>query len=220
MDCHRDWSLKQFAAQFGVSFQTISKYLKRLGYTRKKTYGYAERDEERRREFRLRLTRYRPRDVIYLDETGMDERDRYDYGWSPRGTAIVERKPGSRRGRIRAIGAYGVKEGLFAPMTFAGSCNRGVVERWLEEMLLPQLSPGKVLVLDNASFHKGGRIRDLVEEAGCELLYLPPYSPDLNPIEQCWGWVKARVRRSREHFETLHDALDSVLANASYITDE
>ena len=82
------------------------------------------------------------------------------------------------------------------------------------------ISPGKVLVLDNASFHKGGRIRDLVEEAGCELLYLPPYSPDLNPIEQCWGWVKARVRRGRERFEKLHEALDYVLANASYISEE
>ena len=150
----------------------------------------------------------------------MDERDRYDYGWNPRGTTIVELKPGSRRGRISAIGAYGAKEGLFAPMTFDGSCNRGGAEKWLEEVLLPQLSPGKVLVLDNASFHKGGRIRDLVEEAGCELLYLPPYSPDLNPIEQCWGWVKARVRRGRERFEKLHEALDYVLANASYISEE
>ena len=116
--------------------------------------------------------------------------------------------------------AYGVKEGLFAPMTFDGSCNRSVLEKWLEEVLLPQLSPGKVLVLDNASFHKGGRIRELVEGAGCELLYLPPYSPDLNPIEQCWGWIKARVRRSREQFKTLHDAIDHVLANASYISRE
>ena len=104
VDCHRDWSLKQVAAQFGVSFQTISTYLKRLGYTRKKNYGYAERDDEHRREFLLQLTRYRPQDVIDLDETGMDEQGRYDYGWNPRGTTIVELKPGSRRGRISAIG--------------------------------------------------------------------------------------------------------------------
>ena len=168
----------------------------------------------------MQLTRYRPQDLVYLDETGLDERDRYDYGWSPRGTALGELKPGSRRGRISAIGAYGVKEGLFAPMTFEGSCNRAVVETWLKEVLLPRLSPGKVLILDNASFHKGGRIHDLVEEAGCELLYLPPYSPDLNPIEQCWGWIKARVRRGREQFEALHDALDHELANASYISGE
>ena len=186
----------------------------------KKTYGYVERDEERRREFRLKLTHYHPRDLIYLDETGMDERDRYDYGWSPKGIPILDLKPGSRRGRISAIAAYSIKDGLLAPMTFEGSCNREVVETWLEKVLLPHLSPDKVLVLDNASFHQGGRIRDLVEKAGCELLYLPPYSPDLNPIEQCWGWVKARVRRVRNEFRWLHNALDYVLANASYADGE
>lgn len=149
----------------------------------------------------------------------MDERDRQTYGWSLRGEAIHELKPGSRRGRVSAIAAYG-RDGLLAPMTFEGSCNRGVVEKWLEELLLPQLSAGKVLILDNASFHKGGKIRELVEQAGCKLLYLPPYSPDLNPIEQCWSWVKARVRRGRDDFETLRGALDDVLAMASYINDD
>ena len=88
---------------------------------------------------------------------------------------------------MSAIAAYNKSMGLVAPLTFLGSCNRGVVERWLEEVLLPHLKPGMVLVMDNASFHKGGRIRELVEAAGCQLLYLPPYSPDLNPIEQCWS---------------------------------
>ena len=149
----------------------------------------------------------------------MDERDRQTYGWSLRGEAIRELKPGSRRGRVSAIAAYGT-DGLGAPMTFEGSCNRGVLEKWLEEVLLPQLPGGKVLILDNASFHKGGRIRELLEQVGCKLLYLPPYSPDLNPIEQCWSWVKARARRERDDFETLHDALNDVLAEASYISDD
>ncbi len=83
-----------------------------------------ERDEERRREFRLQLTHYRAQDLIYLDETGMDERDQYDYGWSLRGELIKALKAGSRRDRISAIAAYGVKEGLLAPMTFEESCNR------------------------------------------------------------------------------------------------
>ncbi|MEM9245691.1 MAG: transposase [Cyanobacteria bacterium P01_F01_bin.153] len=73
-----------------------------------------------------------------------------------------------------------------------------------------------VLVLDNASFHKGDRIREVVHAAGCELIYLPPYSPDLNPIEQCWSWVKARVKRVHGQVGTLHKALDCVLAKASY----
>ena len=103
VDTHQDWPLKQFGDQFGVSFQTISKSLKRLGDTRKKNYGYAERDEERRRDFRRALTRYRRQGLIYLDETGMDERDRYDYGWSQREAAVLSLKPGSCRGRFIPI---------------------------------------------------------------------------------------------------------------------
>ncbi|MFO7033281.1 IS630 family transposase, partial [Limnospira fusiformis CCALA 023] len=77
---------------------------------------------------------------------------------------------------------------------FEGCCNRTVFELWLEFILIPTLKPGQTLVLDNATFHKGGRQAELVEAAQCRLLYLPPYSPDLNKIEKCWSWLKARIR--------------------------
>ncbi len=72
---------------------------------------------------------------------------------------------------------------------------RADVERFFEVDLLPQLLPGSVLVLDNASIHKGGNIERLATGAGCRVLYLPPYSPDLNPIELIWSFVKRQVRR-------------------------
>ena len=72
---------------------------------------------------------------------------------------------------------------LLAPFTVDGSCNRVVFEAWVETCLVPVLQPGQVVILDNATFHKGGRIQQLVELAGARLLYLPPYSPDLNKIE-------------------------------------
>ncbi len=65
--------------------------------------------------------------------------------------------------------------------------------------------------MDNATFHKGGRIEQLIREAGCELLYLPPYSPDLNKIERCWSWLKSRIRKKLEHFDCLRDAIEDVL---------
>lgn len=68
-------------------------------------------------------------------------------------------------------------------MTFVGSCNRDLFETWLRECLLPRLQPGDVIVIDNASFHRSQYIEDVVAQAGCELWYLPPYSPDLNAIE-------------------------------------
>ena len=104
---------------------------------------------------------------------------------------------------------------LMAPFTLEGACNRGVFELWLEKCLIPALKPGQVLVIDNATFHKGGRIQELIEQSGCRLLYLPPYSPDFNKIEQCWSWLKARIRKCLTHFDSLRDAMEHVLKLAS-----
>jgi len=88
-------------------------------------------------------------------------------------------------------------------------------EIWLESCLIPVLKPGQVVVMDNATFHKGGRIEQLIQEAGCELLYLPAYSPDFNKIEQCWSWLKSRIRKQLDQFECLRDAMEYVLHLAS-----
>jgi transposase len=75
-----------------------------------------------------------------------------------------------------------------------GAWNRACFEAFLQDGLLPLLEPGSVVVLDNARIHHGGEILALVERAGCSLLYLPPYSPDYNPIELVWSWIKHLVR--------------------------
>jgi transposase len=80
------------------------------------------------------------------------------------------------------------------PFTVEGSCNRTVFEIWLETCLIPLLSPGQVVVMDNATFHKGGRIEQLIQEAGLSLLYLPAYSPEFNRIERCWSWLKRQSK--------------------------
>ncbi|MEH1889480.1 MAG: transposase [Nostoc sp.] len=71
------------------------------------------------------------------------------------------------------------------------------------------------MVIDNATFHKGGHIERLIQEAACELLYLPAYSPDFNRIEQCWSWLKSRIRKQLDQFECLRDAMEYVLRLAS-----
>lgn len=85
-----------------------------------------------------------------------------------------------------------------------GSTTREVFETYLEQLLAPSLRPGQVVVMDNLSSHKRGRVRELIEGKGCELLYLPPYSPDLNPIEEAFAKLKALLRkggaRTREAF--------------------
>ena len=103
---------------------------------------------------------------------------------------------------------------------------------WLSKKLLTQLEPGKVLILDNATFHKadatprrrqaqgnahqaGERIRELVEQAGCRLEYLPPYSPDLNKIEHCWFPIKNRVRKSKGSIDDFRERVDYAVKLAS-----
>ena len=166
-----------------VSDRTISKALKKIGYTRKKkTYGYRERDEDKRKKFLAKIRDKRPEQLVYIDESGMDNREDYGYGWNELGKRYYDLKSGKRSLRVSIIS--GLCEGkLVAPLTFEGSCNRVVFEKWLGEKLLPQLKTGQLVILDNASFHKSQKVRELIESVNCELEYLPPYSPDLNEIE-------------------------------------
>jgi transposase len=173
----------------------------------KKTYGYQERDEEKRQEFKLKIAQTLPENRVYIDESGMDNREDYGYGWNEKGKRFHDLKSGKRSLRVSIMS--GLCQGkLIAPLTFEGACNRLVFEKWLEEQLLPILNPGQILILDNATFHKGEKIRELVESVGCELQYLPPYSPDLNKIENYWFPIKNRVRKSQGSIEDFRDRVD------------
>jgi transposase len=144
----------------------------------------------------------------------MDNRDEYGYGWKERGQRFHAIKSGRREGRVNMMAAL-CNQNLIAPFTVEGACNRTLFEMWLETCLLPVLEPGQVVVMDNATFHKGGRIEQLIQDAGCKLLYLPPYSPDFNKIEQCWSWLKSRIRKQLDQFDCLRDAIEDVLGCAS-----
>ena len=94
-----------------------------------------------------------------------------------------------------------------APLVFNGSCDTKLVLQWINESLVKELKPGQVVVMDNASFHRSNKIKELVESVGCKLLYLPAYSPDLNPIEKFWANMKRWIRSNIDSFENLLDAL-------------
>ena len=80
---------------------------------------------------------------------------------------------------------------------------------WLENCLLPSIGPGYTIVMDNAAFHKSEKTKILIEKARCNLLFLPPYSPDLNPIEKFWANLKAKIRKCIRRFPSLADAIDN-----------
>ncbi len=183
-------------------------------YAQKKTYGYQERDEAKRAEYLTQIATIDPKDIVYADEAGMDSRDDYAYGWNERGKRFHALKSGRRLGRVNMIAAYCSRQ-LMAPFTIEGACNRIVFEIWIETCLIPTLKPGQWLVIDNATFHKGGQIERLIEQAGGKVLYLPPYSPDFNKIEKCWSWIKSRIRHCLSQFDCLRDAMDHVLKMAS-----
>lgn len=160
------------------------------------------------------MSAYSCEQVVYLDESGLDRREDYAYGWSLRGERLFALKFGRRQGRVSMLAAL-CNQQLLAPFTIEGACNRAVFEEWLRSCLVPVLKAGQVVVMDNASFHKGGGIGELIEQAGCRLLYLPAYSPDLNKIEKSWSWLKSRIRKRLGEFECLRDAVEEVLRLSS-----
>ena len=137
--------------------------------------------------------------ILYMDEAGMLAGDVYRWGWSEKGRRKYGQRSGKRQRRVNFIAAVSGQKPFIEPLVFEGACTREVVENWLEVLVeqLPQDEDGQkqphVLVMDKEAFHKGGRIKAILQKARCLLVYLPPYSPQLNLIERCWSSVKCKV---------------------------
>lgn len=94
-----------------------------------------------------------------------------------------------------------------APMVFNGSCNTALFESWVEKFLIKELKTGQFVIMDNASFHKSQRTKMLIESVGCRVIFLPPYSPDLNPIEKFWANMKRWIKDQVSEFDKLYEAI-------------
>lgn len=132
-------------------------------------------------------------------------------GRSPRGRRLIERVPHGHWKTTTLIAALG-PDGVLCSTVVNGAVNGDVFEAFVEQVLVPKLRPRDVVIMDNLSSHKRGRTRQLIHGAGARLLFLPPYSPDLNPIEMVFAKIKQRLRslacRTRQ---ALWDAMQSVL---------
>lgn len=156
--------------------------------------------------------------ILFMDETGFYQRQYYTRSWSPIGKPCYAKIDANKGKRLNLMGAMRLNDfKLIAPVTFEGGCNRVIVENWLHTLgqSLPKDDKGnypkRVLVLDNARFHHGGDLKQIAELYNIELTYLPPYSPELNPIEQLWAVIKQKVRLTLSNFDTLKECVESCL---------
>jgi transposase len=132
------------------------------------------------------------------------------YARAPRGQRVKEATPQGRWQILTMLAALSTR-GLEAPMTIAEPTDGDIFLAYLEQVLCPRLRPGQVVIMDNLAAHKVAGVRELIEAAGARLLYLPPYSPDLNPIEQAWSKVKQILRALKAR---TADALENAVAQA------
>jgi transposase len=177
---------------------------------------YKERNEKVRETYKKEMASYHKEDMVYIDESGIDECLHRNSGWSLKGSKIHGEVSGKKYERESFIAA---KRGskILAPFCFKGTCNTSVFNTWIEKVLLPCLKPGQVVVMDNATFHKSAKTRELIQSAGCKLVFLPPYSPDLNPIEIFWANFKKKLSRILHHFKSLSHALDNLFQQLSHV---
>ena len=175
-------------------------------HTQKKTWGYKERDPLKRKAYLRLRERYirRQKTFVYVDESGFEPAVVRQYGRAPRGQKVYGLRPGNSRPRTCLLAAH-IDGRMDATQLWEGTCDTLVFNHWLEQSLCPLLESHHVVVMDNAAFHHSDTTQKLIEQAGATLLFLPPYSPDFNPIEQDFAIIKKR----REFHED--ETLDSII---------
>lgn len=187
---------------------------------KKKSLIAAERNRpdviERRRNFRIASRFVEPASLVFLDESGAQTNMTRLYGRAPVGQRCIDHTPHGHWKTMTMLSAIRL-DGVMKEATavYDGPMNRDTFVAYVEHGLAPALRPGDVVVMDNLSSHKCAAVRQLIEQAGADLWYLPPYSPDLNPIEKLWSKVKAWLRRVMAGtfdglLDTIADALRAV----------
>jgi transposase len=179
---------------------------------KKRSVGASERDEWLRAAWRALVAGTLDADrLVFVDEMGTNTSLTSLYAWSRRGERALASVPRNWRANITLLASMSA-EGMGPCLAVEGSTTRELFEAYLERVLAPSLRPGQVVMMDNLSSHKGSQVRELIEKRGCELRYLPPYSPDLNPIEEAFAKLKALLRKAGARtYEALIEAMGRAL---------
>ena len=192
--------------------------LETLGHhAQKKSFVAAERDERARATYRAEVKDKATRQLVFVDETSAYVGISREYGWAPSAERVHDTRPKGKKAWVSLIAACSLS-GVMAEqaLIITDTVNKNAFLAFLETTLLPTLPKGSVLVMDNWTVHHGDDVRNLVDAAGCELLYLPTYSPDLNPIEHLFAKLKAFVKRLRpDSTDALVQAFGDALKTVS-----
>jgi transposase len=178
--------------------------------------GALERDEWLRAAWKVMVAgTLDARSLVFVDEMGTNISLSPLYGWAKKGERAYCSVPGNRGKNTTLLSSMSV-EGMGSSLAVEGATNREVFETYVELILAPTLRRGQVVVMDNLTAHKGERIRELIEDQGCELMYLPPYSPDFNPIEEAFSKIKGLMRKVQARSrEALLEAMGSAISALS-----
>jgi predicted ester cyclase len=171
-------------------------------HTKKKLREYRERDEEKHAEYLSEISEVPEEKRYYIDECGINEYLYRMYGYARRGEKIYEKIPGKKYDRVSMVGAKCGKE-IIGRYEYKCTMNAKLFELWFCEVLLKEIPPGSVIILDNASWHRKKVLKKSAEEAGCRVIFLPPHSPDFNPIEKVWAALKKFLRHYAANFANM-----------------
>ena len=156
-----------------------------------------------------------PKRLVFVDEMGLHTSLAPLYGYAPKGERLRLSVPRNRGPNTTLLSSMTI-EGMGPSMAVEGSTTAEVFEAYLEHFLVPELKPGQVVVMDNLGAHKPKRVKELIEDRSCQLLYLPAYSPDYNPIEEAFSKIKGLLRKvGARTRDTLLEAVSRVLSAVS-----
>ena len=180
---------------------------------KKRSLIASERDEAQRTAWRAEAATLDPAALVFVDETSTHLSLTRTHARAPRGVRAVGRVPRNHDPRLSLVATLSLAGIGQAALALPGAIDRAAFVAFVEQELVPRLRPGQIVVLDNLAVHKGARVQELIEGAGCRLLFLPPSSPDFTPIEQAFSKLKAHLRgvgaRTRER---LDEAISEALA--------
>jgi transposase len=195
-----------------VSSATMSRAIQRLNWTRKKkTIRASEQNEADRAAWREQAKTLDTSKLAFIDECGSNIALTRLYARSPKGKRVYGSVPRNRRANITLLASLSL-QGMGEAFLLEGSADTAVFEIYIEQILAPSLSPGHIGILDNLNTHTGEKVRQAIEARGCQLLFLPSYSPDLSPIEEAFSKLKAVLRRIGARTpEALQEAMRQAL---------